>query len=217
MARKWTLGVAVGTAVLAALAIGVVQTRADKVEKNVPDLTGTWRLDVANSSLPGEGRFGGRRGPRGGDHPDHGDARDGGKDRQGPRDGDGDRGTSRRRGPALPPVFRIESHGSVIGFEDSTGTLFQEIRVGSAASGGNDANKNEEVRRVNGRYADGSLVVERAGRNGGTMVQTFKLDDHGRRLEVRMERKGGSEGGREGREGRMGGRKEIKLVYRRAA
>jgi hypothetical protein len=213
MARKWTLGAAVGTLVLAALAFGVVQSRADKVEKNVPDLTGTWRLDVANSSLPGEGRFGGRRGPRGGDR-DRGGARDGGRDRQGPRGGDGDRDNFRRRGPALPPMFRIESHGGVIGFEDSTGTLFQEIRVGSPASGGTDANKNEEVRRMNGRYADGSLVVERNGRNGGTMVQTFKLDDHGRRLEVRMERKGGSEGGREGR---MGGRKEIKLVYRRAA
>lgn len=213
MARKWTLGAAVGTLVLAALAFGVVQSRADKVERNVPDLTGTWRLDVASSTLPGEGRFGGRRGPRGGDP---GEARGGGRDRQKPRgkDGDADRGAFRRRGPALPPVFIIESRGSVIGFVDSTGTLFQEIRVGSAASGGNDANQSQEVRRMNGRYADGALVVERSGRNGGTMVQTFKLDDHGRRLEVRMERKGGSDGGRESR---MGGRKDIKLVYRRAA
>ena len=130
------------------------------------------------------------------------------------RGGGGDRDVSQRRGRALPPMFRIESRGGVIAFEDSTGTLFQEISIGSAANGRGDANQNEEVRRMNGRYSDGALVVERAGRNGGTMVQTFKLDDHGRRLDVRMERKGGSEGGREGR---MGGRKDIKLVYRRAA
>jgi hypothetical protein len=212
MARKWTLGVAAGTLVVAALAFGVVQSRADKVEKNVPDLTGTWRLDVANSSLPGAGRFGGRRGPRGGDP---GDARGGGRGRRGARGGSGDtdRGDFQRRGPALPPMFSIESRGSVISFEDSTGTLFQEISIGSAAGSG-DANQSEEVRRLTGRYDDGALVVERAGRNGGTMVQTFKLADRGRRLEIRMERKGGSDGGREGR---TGGRKDIKLVYRRAA
>jgi hypothetical protein len=111
-------------------------------------------------------------------------------------------------------MFHIESRGGVIAFEDSTGTLFQEISIGSDAPGREDANQSQEVRRLNGRWNDGALVVERAGRNGGIMTQTFKLDDHGRRLEVRVERKGGSEGRREGR---MGGGKEIKMVYRRAA
>jgi hypothetical protein len=93
----------------------------------------------------------------------------------------------------------------VVGFADSTGTLFQEIRVGSAGSGEDQANPSDAVRRLTGRWNNGALVVERTGRGGGTMTQTFKLDDHGQRLEIRMERKGGS-----------GGR-EIKLVYRRAA
>jgi len=123
------------------------------------------------------------------------------------RGGDG----FRRRGPALPAVFHVTQKAGVVGFADSTGALFQEIFVGSAPPNGKAPNRNEDVRRAAGRWSDGTLEVEREGRRGGTMVQKFKLDDDGRTLEVRMERKGGSEG-REGRSGRSGG---FKMVYRR--
>ena len=114
-------------------------------------------------------------------------------------------GGPRGPGPGLPPLFRIEGNGNAVDFADSTGALFQEITVGSAGSGEERAHPNDTVRRMTGRWNNGALVVERTGRRGGTMTQTFKLDDHGQRLEIKMERKGGS-----------GGR-EIKLVYRRAA
>src|SRR5687767_1946687 len=209
MARAGVIGIAAGIAVLAALAIGVVQTRADKTPA---DLTGTWRLDASRSDLPGtprnsgEGRFGPGRGSRDGGGAMEGRRRGGdGEGRR--RGGDG----FRRRGPALPAVFHVTQKAGVVGFADSTGALFQEIFVGSAPPNGKAPNRNEDVRRAAGRWSDGTLEVEREGRRGGTMVQKFKLDDDGRTLEVRMERKGGSEG-REGRSGRSGG---FKMVYRR--
>jgi len=184
MSRKWMFGVIVGAAVLAILAIGVAQSRADK---DAPDFTGAWRLDAAKSEMPGRpGGFGGMG--RGGF----------------------------RRGPALPPFFRIAQQSDQVDFSDSTGALFQEIRIGSKTPNQGEANPSEEVSRLTGSWANGALEVEREGRRGGLMLQKYKLEDHGHTLEIRIERKGS--GQRSDGSGRgFGARGPIKLVYRRAA
>ena len=101
----------------------------------------------------------------------------------------------------------MTQQGGVVGLSDSTGALVQEIRVEGAAAPGNP----EEVAQLTGHWDDGTLVAERVGPRGGTMVQKYKLQDHGRTLEVRMEFKGGGSGEVPRR---FAGR-EIKLVYRR--
>ena len=54
MKATWKAGLVIGAAILATLAIGVVQTKADK---NTLDLTGTWTLDPAKSDLPAGGQL----------------------------------------------------------------------------------------------------------------------------------------------------------------
>ena len=199
MARLRRYGIAAGIVVLAALTIGVVQTRADKA----PDITGTWRIDPSRSDVPtgtwgtGEWRLGtGERG-RGGP---------GGRgERTSARRPDQRRG-NRRRGPVLPPVLKITYRGGVVVFADSAGVSFQEIRIGGTVTKGG-VPRNEGVRQVTGKWSDGALEIERPGRRGGGMTQKFKLADDGRTLDVRLERKGGDEG--------KGTRGELKMVYRK--
>ena len=191
MSRKWMFGIIVGAAVLAILAIGVAQSRADK---DAPDFTGAWRLDAAKSEMPGSGEM-----RHGGGEP-----------------GGGPEGDRPRRGPALPPFFRIAQQSDQVDFSDSTGALFQEIRIGSNTPNQGEANPSEEVSRLTGSWANGALEVEREGRRGGLMLQKYKLEDHGHTLEIRIERKGS--GQRSDGSGRgFGARAPIKLVYRRAA
>jgi len=207
MSRKWMFGVIVGAAVLAILAIGVAQSRADK---DAPDFTGAWRLDAAKSEMPGRpGGFGGMG--RGGFRRGGGEMRHGGGE-----PGGGPEGDRPRRGPALPPFFRIAQQSDQVDFSDSTGALFQEIRIGSKTPNQGGANPSEEVSRLTGSWANGTLEVEREGRRGGLMLQKYKLEDHGHTLEIRIERKGS--GQRSDGSGRgFGARGPIKLVYRRAA
>jgi hypothetical protein len=216
MARKWSVGLAIGALVLAVLVFGVAQSRADK---DSPDLTGVWRLDRSQSELPSwPGGGGGRR--NGGWHRGGGDRREGGGGElrgNGPdfRDGGTDpSGGDRRRGRMLPSWLRVTQKGNVIDFADSMGSLVQQIRVGATAAPEDPANL-DEVRRLTGRWADGTLQVERTGPRGGTTVQKYKLEDHGRTLVVRTERKDGPDRGSDG-QGRRFGPRAVKLVYRRA-
>ena len=97
-------------------------------------------------------------------------------------------------------------------FEDSTGTLVQEIRVdGSTAAG----TSTDGVTELTGHWDNGTLVAERTGPRGGTMVQKYKIEDHGRTLEIHVEMKASPDGGSGDAPRRFAGR-EIKLVYRRS-
>ena len=186
MSRTWMLGMVTGAAILGVVALGVVQSGA---AKNAADLSGSWRLDAAKSELPGRGGPGGFRG-----------GRTGGWGGQG--------GGGGMRGRRLPEWLHVTQQGGVVGLSDSTGALLQEIRVEGAAA---PANPGTDVAQLTGHWDDGTLVAERVGPRGGTMVQKYKLEDHGRSLEVRMEFKGGGSGETPRR---FAGR-EIKLVYRR--
>jgi hypothetical protein len=189
MSRKWILAMVTGAAVLGVVTLGVVQSGA---AKNAADLSGSWRLDAAKSDLPGRGGPGGFRSSRGAE---------GGGNRP-----DGERREGRRR-RRLPDFLQVTQQGGVVELSDSAGALLQQIRIQGAAAPANPA---EQVAQLTGHWDDGTLVAERPGPRGGTMVQTYKLEDHGRTLEVRMEFKGGGSGESPRRSGR-----EIKLIYRR--
>jgi hypothetical protein len=214
MHTRWKVGVVIGAMVFAGLAIGGVQTRAGK---KLPDLTGTWTLDAARSELPGgRGEFRGRRGGEGRSGWG-GEGRDGGRRWGGGEARGGLEGRGFRRGPALPGVMRITQGPNGLELADSAGVPFQEIRIGaeSTVPEGAPGNLNGDVRRLTGRWDDGTLNVERTSPRGGVMVQKFRLADQGRTLEVRMERKRG-----ESRDGDGAARRSargFKLVYRRAA
>jgi hypothetical protein len=219
--RKWTVGLIVGALALASLVFGVVQTQADK---DAPDLSGTWQLDRSHSDLPGRGGFGGRR--NGGEHREGGWRRDGDASGAGGPDGASpgmaNAGRGGRRFGMLPSRLQISwsgqggSHGNVLDFADSAGALVQEIFIGSAVPP-EDPATTSDVRRLAGRWVDGALHVERTSPRGGTMVQIYHLEDHGRALEIRSERKDAPKGDSEQSGRRFGPRGPTKLVYRRAA
>ena len=215
MKTTWKAGLVIGAVALATLAVGVVQTRADK---DTPDLTGTWTLDPARSALPAGGqlhrwgRGGEDRGGRGGGGEGRGNWEDrgGGEDSRGTwRGGNGFR---RRGGPRLPRILHITQRSNAIVFADSAGAAFQEIQVGGSAAPGNGTD--EQMRLLSGHWESGILHVERLSPRGGVMLQKYRLEDHGRTLEVRMERKGSDGSSSETRRGARGG---FKMVYRRTA
>jgi hypothetical protein len=186
-----------GAVILGGMALGVVQSRAAK--SGGADLSGTWRLDAAKSELRGRGGPGAFRGGRG-----PGGAW-GGRGGQGPGTHEG------RRGRRLPDLVHVTQRGGIVAFTDSTGTLVQEIRVdGSTAAG----TPTDDVAELTGHWDDGTLVAERTGPRGGTMVQKYTIEDHGRTLEIHVEMKGSPDGGSGDAPRRFAGR-AIKLVYRR--
>jgi hypothetical protein len=216
MKATWKAGLVIGAVVLATLAVGVVQTKADK---DTPDFTGTWTLDPARSDLPargarrwgsdGESRHG--RGA-GGESRGTWENRGGGEDSRGAWGGGN--GFRRRGGPRLPRILHITQRANAIVFADSAGAAFQEIQIGGNTAPGNGMESpNEEVRRLSGHWESGTLQVERMSPRGGVMLQKYKLEDHGRTLEVRMERKDSDGSSSEAPRGAPGG---LKMVYRRS-
>jgi len=209
MSRKWMIGMVMAAVVLCGMALGVVQSRAAK--SGGADLSGTWRLDAAKSELPGRGGPGGFRGSRG---PGGGGGGWGGRrSAGGSPDGDSGNPAMRegRRGRRLPDLVRVTQQGGVVAFEDSTGTLVQKIRMdGSTAAG----RATDDVAELTGHWDNGTLVAERTGPRGGTMVQKYRIEDHGRTLEIHVEMKASPDGGSQDAPRRFAGR-EFKLVYRR--
>lgn len=219
MSRRWMIGMAAGAAILCGVAVGAVPSQA---AKSTPvDLSGTWRLDASKSDLPGGtggpgGGGGFRRGGRGGGSGGRGGGGSMGGDRFGQEGGDqdhdlgGPEGQRGRFGRRLPDFIHVTQQGGVVSFTDSTGAVFQEIRTPEAPSDASATNPHDDVRRLTGHWDGGTLIAEMQGPRGGTVVQKYSLEDHGRELDVHIERKGGSGGGR------FAGH-DFKLVYRRAS
>jgi hypothetical protein len=222
MSRTWMVGIVIGAAVLAATALGTAQSKGTKDAAS--DLSGAWTLDASKSDLPGGpggfrgrmgggdggGGWGGRRG-RG-----MGGGGWGGRSRGGSGDEtSGGQGRPGGRGRRLPSYFRVTQRDGVVSFSDSTGALFQEIHAGGASAPEGRSGSEDAVRELTGRWDNGTLIAEWKGPGGGSLEQRYKLDDHGRELEVHVERKGGPDGG-SGEGARRFGRREFKLVYRRA-
>ncbi len=177
-----------------------------------PDLSGTWTLDFTRSDRPdrmdgpppGMGR-GGPGGPPGAEGPPRG-GKDGGPpgDRGGPPPG-GEGGPNRRgRGPAggLPNRMHIIQTAQVVSFEDSAGAVFREITTGAPNAGGPPAPGAGTLR---GKWKGQKLEVRRPGPADAEVVETYALEDNGKRLVIRTELPG---------RGEMPAR-TIKRVYRR--
>jgi len=220
MSRNWVIGLVIGAAVLAATAIAAVQSRetgaggAKAAAKETSNLSGVWKLDVAKSDLPGRGRFGGR-GAWGRSAPGRFEGRGEGRFEgrgEGPGRGEG-RGWGRGagRGRRLPDLMKVAQGNGVVSFSDSAGALIQEIHTDGSQAQERDTPAG--AREWKGRWDRGTLIAEWTGPRG-TMVQRASLADHGRTLEIRMERKGGEAGDDRGRGGRG---REFKMVYRRSA
>ncbi len=181
--------------VVAASGAGIGISALAKSAKPGADLSGNWRLDREHSDRPG-GRGPGwpRMGHEGGG-PGPG-AWDG-------RPGQGGWGNRPRRGAGmrlrLPETFRIEQTATLIRIADSTGTVLQEITTGKPGAAA------EEAPRVSGHWKDERLAVQRSGPRGGTLTETYSLEDGGRTLVIRTQIEPG--GDRPGR--------ELKRVYRR--
>jgi len=223
MSRKWILGLLLAAGVLAATALAASKSRD---AKGTQDLAGVWRLDPAKSELPsrmGRGPGGGGWGGRGGGGGGRWGGRGGGGGGWGGRGGAGGEGGEAQRGDAqggpgprggrggrLPELIEIKQGGGVIAFADSTGTLLQEIRTEESGAPPSSPVNADGVRELTGHWDGGTLIAEWTAPWGGSVVQKASLEDHGRLLEIKVERKGGGGGG--------GGRRgpgEIKMVYRR--
>jgi hypothetical protein len=186
-----------------------------------PDLTGLWRLDPARSDTPqrmgsapggapnGEPGGYGRRGSDGGGMGPGG--RRGGPGRMG-RVGRGARPQGEDGGPVrgarpvrLPDLMHITQTETVVSFEDSTGTVLQEITTMGTAKDTLLHSPGAAV--IAGAWSDTALVVERQGPRGGKVTQSYALQDRGATLviETRMESPDGAMPAR-----------EFKRVYRKA-
>lgn len=172
-----------------------------------PDLSGLWRLDPAHSDTfhppgrgPGEtgeghhggygGGFGGHGmggGWGGGDHGHEGGGGWGGPGREGggPPEGEGGtQGGERPRPVLLPDLFHITQSENDVSFEDSTGTVMQEIATVSAAHDTLLHAPSAQV--VYGEWKGSKLQLEREGARGGHVTQTFELSNHGEALVIEI-------------------------------
>jgi hypothetical protein len=167
-----------------------------------PDLTGLWRLDAQRSDTPpppgerheggggghhggggGEG-WGGGGGGRGGHHGSWGGGGGGGSAEGAPPEG-------ARRTVPLPEVIHITETATIVSFEDSTGAVVQEI---TTLGGAKDTLAHAPGAPViAGAWDDQALVISHPAR-GGTMTQTYSLEDGGRTLMVRSSFTGGPDG-----------------------
>jgi hypothetical protein len=174
-------------------ATGTAEPSAPAVEASAAsaDLSGTWKLDLARSDAP---RFGDRgrdgRGPGGPGGRGFGDGRPTGEGRRdwggGPRDSSGFRrgpggpGGRGRFGGRMPDLIEIHQDMGAVTIADSTGEPFAEIRFDGTAPETSD----EGPRVAAGTWKGNVLTVQREGRNGMKLTQTYALEDGGSTLVV---------------------------------
>jgi hypothetical protein len=210
MFRRVSFGLALMAGALLAGA-GAPARAADA--KQPPDLTGQWRLDVKRSdSLQrpeggGEGRGprggGGWGGPRGGGAWGGRGGRGGGEGGYGGRGGRGGgepggpggpdgaaQGAAPQRPARLPDLMHITQTPEVVSFEDSAGTVVQEI---TTLGGGQDTLAHSPGAQVmSGEWQGEKLLIQRQTPRGGTLSITVSLEGKGEQLviETKMEGSG---------------------------
>ena len=117
-----------------------------------------------------------------------------------------DRGAFRGRGPMretlLPDFIRIDQKPSMVRIADSKNHALQLIMVGgkfdsrygdkSDSRNGSEADYRHggKADYLSGRWRGSTLIVERSTRRGGTITQTFALENRGRTLVVRTRHEG---------------------------
>ncbi|MGH3054360.1 MAG: hypothetical protein ACRDL7_05220 [Gaiellaceae bacterium] len=194
-------------ALIVLLASGVVlQSRADDPSKR-PDLGGQWRLDPAHSDSfhpPGAsegGHGGGHEGGGGGGgwggHHGGGSGggygggggggwggHHGGGEPGGASGGGAPGGAERPRPILLPDLFHITQSDNDVSFEDSSGTVMQEIATVSAEHDTLLHAPSAQV--VYGQWKGSKLEVERQSPRGAQVTQTFELGNHGDTLVIEI-------------------------------
>jgi hypothetical protein len=169
----------------------------------IPDLTGYWKLDRARSVIPSppDRRPGGmRRGPGGWGRGEWG--RPGGPGRGGEPGGGRERDSDRARMRRLPELFHITQTDRIVSFEDSTGTVVQEV---TTAQGPDPEAHAPGAAVLAGAWSEGRLEVERPAWGDTRIRERIALEDDGRSLVISTALP---------RRGELPSR-EIKRVYRR--
>jgi hypothetical protein len=103
----------------------------------------------------------------------------------------------------LPDLMHVTQTASVVSFEDSSGTVLQEITTLGAAEDTLMHSPGAQV--VSGAWKGEKLVIERTGRRGMKVTETITLEDKGGLLVIRTKMES---------TGNMPAR-EMKRVYRR--
>ena len=201
--------VVVGLAVVASMiGTGPVGSVCAEDAKQPPDLTGQWRLDPKRSDTMqrpsgdsesrgggrgmrgsggmGGGGMGGRGGMGGGDMGGPGGMR-GGRGGRGARpsgDAEGQGGaTAGTRPVRLPDLMHVTQTASVVSFEDSSGTVLQEI---TTLGGAKDTLSHAPKAQVlTGAWMSDKLQVQRPGRGNMKVTETISLEDKGDLLVIR--------------------------------
>lgn len=98
----------------------------------------------------------------------------------------GFRGRPGMRQMMLPDFIRIDQRPSMVRIADARNRPIQTIMLG----GKFDSRGGDRPDYVLGRWHGATLVVETTGPRGGTITQSFTLEDRGRTLVVRTRREG---------------------------
>jgi hypothetical protein len=165
------------------------------------DLTGEWQLDPKRSDAPpswgggrGEGRrgrFGGGEGMGGrggggfggGGFGGGGFGRGGYGGRRGGEGGASAREEGRERGPRparLPARIHVTQTSQIVSFEDSTGTVIEEVATVPAAA--DTFSRAPGAVHVLGTWNGKSLEMDRQGPGGSKVAETWSLADAGASL-----------------------------------
>ncbi len=196
MIRRTVIGLALiaGTVVAWPGASAVAQGAAQ-----VPDMTGQWRLDPKRSDVMGGAgggeepggprgeRLGGRPGGMGGPGGPGGRRGMGGPGGVGRAGGEGARGPrpegAARRPARLPDLMHVTHTDQLVSFEDSTGTVLQEITTLGGAK--DDLAHAPGATVLSGGWKGDTLVVQRQGPRGGKVTESIRLEADGSLLVVR--------------------------------
>ena len=164
------------------------------------DLTGDWRLDPAHSDMPPTGGSGGEHGEHGGGgggggyggHHGGGGGYGGGHGGGGGEwgghhgGGSGSEGASAEsgggggRGPRLPALIHITHTPTLVSFEDSTGTVLQEIATVAAAA--DTMTRAPGALHVAGTWDGKALTVTHESPRG-KVKETWQLEKSGQAID----------------------------------
>jgi hypothetical protein len=161
------------------------------------DLTGAWELEPKRSDsmqrpeggpmgrgprdgMGGPGRMGGPGGVGGGGRRPGGF---GGDADRGPRGGGPGGPGGAARPVRLPDRMHVTMTATLVSFEDSNGTVLQEITTLGAAK--DTLAHAPRALVLSGQWNGEKLVVQRAGPRGGKVMETVTLEDEGDLLVIR--------------------------------
>ena len=157
-----------------------------------PNFTGEWLLDPSQSDLPQRPAGGGseRGGGGGGGWRGHGGGGGGGggwRGRGGRHGGGGGGGSVEGeanggvvRPTRLPDLLRVTQTPVTVSFEDSTGTVIQEIAAVPAEA--DTLPHTPGADHLSGQWKGDKLVIKRTGPRDSKITETISLQDKGKTL-----------------------------------